>query len=118
MVFEAAQLYHVEGRADEAIRVCNQVMKADPTNAEAAALLGDIYAEQDRKDVALAMYEKAMRLQPNNLLYRQKWDKCGTARETRYGSGIGSPWWRKPLCQTTTSRLAERTSGHRRDQLR
>jgi tetratricopeptide (TPR) repeat protein len=75
MVFEAAQLYHVEGRADEAIRVCNQVMKADPTNAEAVALLGDIYAEQDRRDVALAMYEKAMRLQPNNLLYRQKWDK-------------------------------------------
>jgi curved DNA-binding protein CbpA len=113
MVFEAAQLYHVEGRADEAIRVCNQVMKADPTNAEAVALLGDIYAEQDRKDVALAMYEKAMRLQPNNLLYRQKWDKlrhgivktAETTPEPAARSGP-NPYARQPRRASLSERLA------------
>jgi tetratricopeptide (TPR) repeat protein len=113
MVFEAAQLYHVEGRADEAIRVCNQVMKADPTNAEAVALLGDIYAEQERKDVALAMYEKAMRLQPNNLLYRQKWDKLRhgivktseTTPEPAARSGP-NPYTKQPRRASLSERLA------------
>jgi curved DNA-binding protein CbpA len=116
MVFEAAQLYHGEGRADEAIRVCNQVIKADPTNAEAVALLGDIYAEQDRKDVALVMYERAMRLQPNNLLYRQKWDKLrhgDTSTSSRVEpvesnarAGI-NPWAKTPKRKTLADRLAE-----------
>lgn len=72
MVFEAAQLYH-EGKMGEAVAICTKVMKTDPTHAEAPALLGDIYSEQGRNDVALLMYERAMRNQPNNLLYRQKW---------------------------------------------
>ncbi|MDF2440293.1 MAG: molecular chaperone DnaJ [Abditibacteriota bacterium] len=111
MVFDAAQLYHVEGRAEEAIRVCNNVMKADPTNAEAVVLLGDIYAEQNRKDVALAMYERAVRLQPNNLLYRQKWNKLRHGEEpatepaaTR--SGVANPW-AKTNRKSLSERLAE-----------
>lgn len=110
MVFEAAQLYHVEGRADEAIRVCNHVMKTDPTNAEAIVLLGDIYAEQNRNDVALAMYERAVRLQPNNLLYRQKWDKLrhGEAppeQPSAARAGAENPW-----AKTKRKSLSERLS--------
>ncbi|MBV9468856.1 MAG: tetratricopeptide repeat protein, partial [Abitibacteriaceae bacterium] len=62
-----------EGKMGEAVALCTKVMKTDPTHAEAPALLGDIYSEQGRNDVALLMYERAMRNQPNNLLYRQKW---------------------------------------------
>ena len=72
LVFDAAQHYY-QGNVVEAVNLCTRVMKSDPTNAEAPALLGDIYAEQNRRDVALLMYERAMRNQPHNMLYRQKW---------------------------------------------
>jgi hypothetical protein len=74
MVFEAAELYFFHGRAAEAIAICNQVLQLDPRNAEAAALLGDIFAEQGRREGAIAMYERAVRSQPDNALYRQKWE--------------------------------------------
>jgi curved DNA-binding protein CbpA len=74
MVFEAANLYFEDGRAQEAISICERVMKADASNAEAPALLGDIYADQGRIDLALMMYERAMRRRPDNLGYRQKYE--------------------------------------------
>lgn len=74
MVFEAAELYFFHGRAAEAISICNQVLQIDARNAEAAALLGDIFAEQGRRGAAIAMYERAVRSQPDNALYRQKWE--------------------------------------------
>ncbi len=74
MVFDAAQLYHVEGRAEEAARVCQNVLRADPTNAEAAVLLSDIYASQNQRAAALDLLERALRLQPSNALYRSKWE--------------------------------------------
>ncbi len=74
MVFDAANLYFEDGRAPEAIAICERVMKADASNAEAPALLGDIYADKGRNDLALLNYERAVRLQPHNLLYRQKWE--------------------------------------------
>ncbi|HEX8549967.1 MAG TPA: DnaJ domain-containing protein [Abditibacteriaceae bacterium] len=81
MVFEAAELYFFQGRAEDAIDICNRVMKADPHNAEAPALLGDIYAEQGRRDVAVQMYQTAVRNQPNNALYRQKLEALGGQSE-------------------------------------
>jgi curved DNA-binding protein CbpA len=81
MVFDAANLYFEDGRVEEAISICERVMKSDPSNAEAPALLGDIYADQGRIDLALMNYERAVRRQPHNLLYRQKWD------ELKSGSG-------------------------------
>lgn len=74
MVFDAAQMYHVEGRPEEAARVCQQVLRADPTNAEAAVLLADIYAAQNQRAAALDLLERALRLQPANVLYRSKWE--------------------------------------------
>ena len=74
MVFEAANLYFEDGRANEAIAICERVMKSDASNAEAPALLGDIYADQGKPDLAIAMYERALRRRPDNLSYRQKYE--------------------------------------------
>ena len=74
MVYDAAQLHFKEGRSDEAIAICERIMKSDGTNAEAPALLGDIYVDQGKNDLALSMYERAMRRRPDNLNYRQKYD--------------------------------------------
>lgn len=74
MVYDAAQLHFKEGRTDEAIAICERVIKSDSSNAEAPALLGDIYADQGKNDLALAMYERAMRRRPDNLNYRQKYE--------------------------------------------
>ena len=73
MVFEA-NLKFFQGHTEEAMEMCNQVVKADPNNAEAAALLGDIQKEMKRPDAALLWYERAARLQPENSLYKQKWE--------------------------------------------
>ena len=99
MVFDAANLYFEDGRAPEAIAICERVMKADASNAEAPALLGDIYADKGRNDLALINYERAVRLQPNNLLYRQKWEGAkqpnsqaatqGKAKSKAKGIGCG-----------------------------
>lgn len=74
MVYDAAQLHFKEGQTDQAIAICERIMKSDNTNAEAPALLGDIYADQGKGDLALLMYERAMRRRPDNLNYRQKYE--------------------------------------------
>ena len=87
MVFDAANLYFEDGRAPEAIAICERVMKADASNAEAPALLGDIYTDKGRNDLALLNYERAVRLQPHNLLYRQKWE--GAKQPNSHGAPQG-----------------------------
>jgi len=109
MVFEAAQLYFSEGRADEAIKMCEQVMKADPSSAEAPALLGDIYAEQGQRELALLMYERAMIKQPHNLLYRQKRDSLKNAAPGR-SSGAGG--YSPPAAARTRSVQKSRGDTH------
>jgi curved DNA-binding protein CbpA len=73
-VFEAAELYFFYGRAGEAMTICRRVLSQDAANSEAYALLGDIYADQGRRDVAVFMYERAVSHAPTNLMYRQKWE--------------------------------------------
>lgn len=73
MVFDAQAAYF-EGRLEEAISICNRVTSSDPTNAEASHLLGEIYESTGRLDLAVLCYEKAMRSQPGNSLYRHKWE--------------------------------------------
>ena len=96
MFLEAAQLYNVEGRSDDAVRVYQNILRADPTNAEAAVRIGDIYAEQKRRDVALAMYERAVRLQPANAEYRRKYNALRHPETSHVASdkrGV-NPWRR------------------------
>ena len=116
MVFEAAELYFFHGRAQEAIEMCNRVMQFDARNAEAPALLGDIYAEQGRKDVAVLMYERAVRNQPDNALYRQKWEQLKTATasspSTSSSSSASTPA-STPRPSSSTAGGAASTSGPR-----
>lgn len=91
MVFDAANLYFEDGRAPEAIAICERVMKADASNAEAPALLGDIYTDKGRNDLALLNYERAVRLQPHNLLYRQKWEGAKQPNSQNASQGKGKP---------------------------
>lgn len=101
MVFEAANLYFEDGRAAEAIAICERVMKNDPSNAEAPALLGDIYADQGKTDLAVMMYERAMRRRPDNLSYRQKYESLrnpdaapkAPGGKTKSGCGATVMFW-------------------------
>ncbi len=89
-VFEAAELYFFYGKAGEAIGLCRKVLGQDPQNAEAHALLGDIYADQGRFDVAVFMYERAVQSQPNNALYRQKWEALSGKKVDVAASGFAA----------------------------
>lgn len=125
MVFDAAQMYHVEGRPDEAARVCQQVLRADPTNAEAAVLLADIYADQNRRAAALDLLERALRLQPANAMYRSKWEALRRASEGRSPgqdtapgvpptvprASAPNPWSKAGPQRPLTSRIVERAPG-------
>ncbi len=110
MFLEAAQLYNVEGRSEDAVRVYQNILRADPTNAEAAIRIGDIYAEQKRRDVALAMYERAVRLQPANAEYRRKYNSLRhpeiTAAPAQRG---GNPWSRNGPESPLADRIARNT---------
>ena len=109
MFLEAAQLYNVEGRSEDAVRVYQNILRADPTNAEAAIRIGDIYAEQKRRDVALAMYERAVRLQPANAEYRRKYNSLrhpeAAAAPAQRG---GNPWRRNEPERPLADRIARK----------
>lgn len=121
MVFDAAQMYHVEGRPDEAARVCQQVLRADPTNAEAAVLLADIYAAQNQRAAALDLLERALRLQPANALYRSKWEALRHAAEGRAPGSAApaaaprasapNPWSKAAPQRPLASRIVDRGPG-------
>ena len=72
MVFEAAELYFFHGRAAEAIAMCESVLFLDANHAEAFALLGDIYEDQNQRATAIQMYARAVQSQPSNAMYRRK----------------------------------------------
>jgi Flp pilus assembly protein TadD len=43
-----------------------KAIELDPDNVEAYVYLGKIHAEQDRRDEARKLYEKALELDPNH----------------------------------------------------
>ena len=71
-VNEAAQIYFKEGRADDAISLCQRVLKSDSRNVEATTLLGDIYAAVGEVDKARLMFDRALTLQPSNVIIQRK----------------------------------------------
>ena len=52
------------GRADEAIAVCRTGLKEDSESAVGHSLLGDLYAQQARYDLAVTEYERALKIDP------------------------------------------------------
>lgn len=69
---EAARRSFVQGSVPEAIAISKWVLTVDPENAAAAALLGDIFAHEGQRDMALLMYGRAVLYQPANPVYRWK----------------------------------------------
>ena len=69
---EAENLFDKEGRANEAIAICHEVMRVDFRNVPARELLGDFYLRLGREDRALPLWEQALVLQPGNLSVRRK----------------------------------------------
>jgi tetratricopeptide (TPR) repeat protein len=60
-----ALAYRMSGRADEAIRLLEDVIRKNPNSAEAFNTLGTIYAEQDRKPDAIVQFQRALKINPN-----------------------------------------------------
>lgn len=60
-----ANLSRVRGNWSEAIDRCVEVLQADPANAAAHALLGDVYAARERREDAAQWYRMALELHPN-----------------------------------------------------
>ncbi|MCW3052706.1 MAG: hypothetical protein JWN14_1876 [Chthonomonadales bacterium] len=60
-----ANLSRVRGNWSEAIDRCVEVLQAEPGNAAAHALLGDIYAARERYTDAAQWYRMALEIHPN-----------------------------------------------------
>jgi curved DNA-binding protein CbpA len=91
MLSEAEDLYFTHGLAAEAIALCERVRQFDPTNAEAAALLGDIWKEQGRRDLAFSMYEQAAKARPDNEIYARKLQNVrGAGPVSDESAGVGA----------------------------
>jgi tetratricopeptide (TPR) repeat protein len=69
-----ANLARLRSHFDEAIALCTRVLRGDPANAGAHALMGDIYADQANHREALGWYKLAVQLNPHNPADRKKLD--------------------------------------------
>lgn len=69
---EAARLFRQEGRASEAIAICQDVLRVDFRSVPARELLGDFYLQLGREDRTLPLWEQALALQPGNSVVRRK----------------------------------------------
>jgi hypothetical protein len=59
-----ANLHRMRGQYTEAVDCCVAVLQAQPSNAAAHSLLGDIYREQDKWEDAVQWYRMAVELRP------------------------------------------------------
>src|SRR5262249_46242867 len=59
------------GRADEAIRVINAEIQANPNDASAYNRMSRVYFQLEQWDIALRMAEKSVALEPHNSVYHQ-----------------------------------------------
>lgn len=62
-----AQVAFVRKQMSEAERCCRRVLHVQPNNAQAYAILGDIYTAVNRTDDALTQYSYALQHNPNDL---------------------------------------------------
>ncbi|NLC57125.1 MAG: tetratricopeptide repeat protein [Armatimonadetes bacterium] len=59
-----ANVYRMRGNTAEAARTCQEALAADPDNAVAHELMGDLQAAQGQLDSAMAHYRQAFTLDP------------------------------------------------------
>jgi FkbM family methyltransferase len=61
---EAALQYHAAGRPAEAERICSDILRADPSEADALNLMGLIAAHGNRAGLAANLIQRAIALRP------------------------------------------------------
>ena len=69
MNIETALEHHRAGRFAEAVQIYQQILQADPDNADALHLLGNAAAQLGDADAAVALISKAHALFPDNTVY-------------------------------------------------
>ena len=75
-----ANLHRLRRQWDEATTCCMQVLYHEPENWSAHALLGDIYADQNRPDEAIQWYCMTLDIRPESPSVREKLSKLVTTR--------------------------------------
>lgn len=102
----ASRLWHRDSDAGGAIEMCRAVLLADGRNVPARELLSDIFAAQNRIEVALMMLDQALQIAPDDRLLRRKRDHLQLIHST------SSPPLRAarplPLWQRVRARLLKR----------
>ncbi|MFQ3611631.1 MAG: tetratricopeptide repeat protein [Fimbriimonadales bacterium] len=67
-----ANLLRMQGKYEEAVSVCRQILGRFPSNETAHALMGDIYADQGKLEDAIQWYEMLVELAPDSAVYSAK----------------------------------------------
>ncbi len=75
-----ANLHRMRQQWDEAITACMQALYHAPENWRAHALLGDIYADQNRPDEAIQWYCMTLDIRPESNSVREKLSKLVNTR--------------------------------------
>ncbi|HEV2473678.1 MAG TPA: tetratricopeptide repeat protein [Chthonomonadales bacterium] len=63
-----ANLHRLRRQWTDAVNLCASILKSDPDNVTAHALLGDIYRDQDQPEEAIRWYRMAFDLKPGEAL--------------------------------------------------
>jgi len=87
----AANLARIRKNWEEAIRLCLEALAADPDNADAHTLLGDIYHDQGRVEEAAVWYQMALDLDPGNASLRKKLEREKAVLKARRGKPAPPP---------------------------
>jgi len=74
-VFEIALKQYSDGKLGQAEKTCQKILSADPASAVTLNLLAVIHMARGRKTLALANYDRAVRLRPD---FAEAWSNRGT----------------------------------------
>jgi tetratricopeptide (TPR) repeat protein len=78
-VFEIALKQYSDGKLGQAEKTCQKILSADPASAVTLNLLAVIHMARGRKTLALAHYDRALKLRPD---FAEAWSNRGTLLQT------------------------------------
>lgn len=70
---EASRLLFKQNQPAEALELCRAILKTDFRNIPARELMGEAYLRLGQTERALAVWEQALVLAPNNVQLRRRW---------------------------------------------